>query len=455
MTQKYNSTVKLFAMTGIAWAIAASVTGLLSLTQVVFQWPATDLMSGYGIMRPLYTNMLVFGAGLSFFYAISYFSIGDEAGVEGKLEWLTKAGWAFQQIALFLGISVLVSTGNTGREYGELNFISDKLIALSLLSFLIVSVYSLNKAHNAQRGSMFSVLAGTGALAVFCIGNIGQPYSLTGNVPFFLGVQDSALQEFYRAGILGFFILVPVFAALYTASQASVNKPVASSKLANYQGLAMMVLIPLAGSATLATAYAPAWSWAIGFAAGLALFAAILAGVMNIHLTLSSGNTTSGALYFKIGIWVLLAYGVLRALSGLPAYQGRYGYTFWDMADIALDMQTYATLIFTGAVLIALEKVSGKHVSPLMGSAVFFLLLAGTIAILIGTILGGVSEASALSKYAEPGKLAAVTWADVMASGKTMKMLAIGGYISTIAGLIVAGIQGFVLANASESEAGH
>ncbi len=451
MTQKFNSTVKLFAMTGFGWAIAAAVTGLLSLTQVVYQWPAADALGSYGVMRPLYTNMLVFGSGLSFFLAIAYFSIGDEAGVEGKLNWLSKLGWGLQQLALFLGLAVLTSGSNAGREYGEFGFLPDRLIGLSLIAFLIVSIVNLNKAFNAQRGSMFSVMAAAGAAAVFCLGNLGHPYSFSGIVPFFQGVQDTAAQEFYRAGVLGFFILMPVFAALYTGAQAATGKPVASASLANFQGTAMMVLIPLAGTATLAVSFAPAWSWAIGLAAGFALFAAILAGVMNVQMTLSSGNTSSGALYFKIGIWVLLAYALLRALAGLPAYQGRYGYTFWDMADIAVDMQTYATLILTGAVLLALEKITGKEIAPAVGSAVFFLLLGGAALIILGTILGGVSEASALSSYAEPGKLAA-TWSEVSASGKTMKMLSVAGYGAMILGLIVSGVQAFLMANADEAK---
>jgi cbb3-type cytochrome oxidase subunit 1 len=438
--EQFKTTIKAYTLTGIVWALVGTFAGLLNQLQIFTQWPSSDTIMTFGYLRPIYTIMLIFGAGLSLFMGVGYYILKNQEGSELKHEWLSLLGFGLHQLAIAIGIMVIASGANKGREFGELPWISDNLIALSLVIFLIVAKLGFKNVSSPSKASMFALLGAAGGLIAYFLGSFGLPYTLVSSQPLFGGVQDNAVAEFLRAGVYGFFILVPVFAALYYFVPLHQKNALYSGSTADFQAMAMMILIPLSGSAALAYTLTPGISQTIGLVASLALAVAVLMGAINVRQTVT-GSSVSDTLtgFFRIGCILTLTFAVLRAVSYLPVMQKVFGYTWWNAGDISVDMATYGLIIFSGAAYIMMHKISGNEINNSMAGIHLMLLLAGAVLILVGNIGGGLMESSAMSAMNEEGALAVTEWTAVTGVGSMMSIhgLSLVGYLAIFLGMSV------------------
>ncbi len=436
---KYTTTVKIYALSGAAWALIATLAGFLNQIQLYLGWPGTESIFGYGYLRPMYTTMLIFGAGLSFFLASAYYMMHKNEGAAMKGEPVALIAFVLHQFALVLGLVSIAAGANSGREYGEMSWIADNILALSLLIFVVLTAVNLQGVAHPIRGSVFAFLAATGALVVFFLGNTGQPYSILSNAPLYAGMQDAAAQEFYRSGVLGFFILMPLFSTLFFFVPVHHGKDLYSKSGANFQAMAMTVLIPLAGGAGLAYTTAPGMTAGIGMVASLALFVTLLMGYINISKTRAgaSGDAYSGLM--SMGLILLMVFGLIRALYSLPFMQAMFGYTWFNMSDISVDAQTYALMIFFGAGAIMLQRVTNREAVASYAKIQFLLMLVGTLLVLVGNVLHGVVESSAMSSMAD-GSLTVESWSQVILAGSLNSEGGMAGqYIMSLRGVVLLG----------------
>lgn len=433
-SEKYSTTITLFTITGVVWALLASLVGILSQTQMMIQWPSPDAVS-YGVLKPLFTSILLFGAGISFFQAIGYAAVKNEHLSDLRLEGIGLAGWAIHQLGMAFGIMLLLGGGNSGRVFGEFSLVADNFIILSLILFIGASLRGLKSVLSPTLPSMFMILAAGGGIATYFLGNFSQPYSFTGSVPLFAGVQDTATQAFYQTGFVGFFIILPAFAAMYLAVPYVGKTEIQNPAMGSFQTFTMPALIPLTGSAFLAYTFAPAWIQAVGTVAVIALLVTILAGFLNIQGTIASGEASPVSKYFQLGNLLLLVWAVIRALAALPIFQKMYGFTAWNMTDISIDMQTYGLLIFVGIAIVLIQRETRKEVAGGFVSLQFLLLLAGAILLMVGDIGSGVMQAIAQSGMADDGSLVNPEWMDVRMKTAIFSVLSLLGQLSIFLGL--------------------
>ncbi|HNE23009.1 MAG TPA: cbb3-type cytochrome c oxidase subunit I [Leptospiraceae bacterium] len=379
---------------GVIWTLIAIVFGLLNQLQLMLGWPQPDVL-GYGLIRPLFTTSLIFGGIVNLSLAGSYYVMQKS----GDLAWqpLALAGFGLQQLGLLLGVIGILLGANKGREYGEMNWVSDHLFFLSLVFFIAVALRSLKKELNAP---VLFILAGAAGGAIsFMLGNLALPYSPMGEVPLTAGMKDQAVQEFYRISVLGYFVLFPAFGLLYHFIPTHYKLPIYNEGAVRFQALAMLALIPLSGAAYLAYGAGPQMSATFGIVCGIALNFAVIMGAANLLYTVSRGpsrvwSNLDGS-YLVWGVRFILILAILRAIS-LPRFmQADVGYTWWNSRDISQDALVAASVVFAGLAYGYSQRFNQKAAANTLASAALLLAVVGScLMIVAGTvqgILGGMS----------------------------------------------------------------
>lgn len=433
----FRKTTSFHVYAGIGWAIAALCAGLFAELQLLIGFPDPSAVS-YGQLRPLFNVTLIFGAltslSLAGFYTI----------VEKTVQWKPVFSIAFfvQQLALVIGVLFIACGVNSGREYGEMNWVSNDLFLLSLILIIAGVLKSLTEL---TAGTLFLLIGLVGGAFSFLLGNLGLPYSPLLIAPISAGLQDQAVQEFYRMSVLGFFILFPLFGLLYHYLPLHFNLPVYNEGAVKFQALAMAALAPVAGGAFLALGAGPQKSATYGIVFGLALSVAIVIGAANLLYTLSRGphrvQADNDGKFLRWGVRMILVLAVLRALT-LPRFmQAQVGYTSWNGRDIGFDaLVLLATCAASLAVLYS-ERFAGTAAASVMRTVKTFA-VAGVILMILANVLQGIASGMAAKSLDDQGLLAVKDFAGVLFAGHLSEsageMLDLR-YITGFRGLFLAG----------------
>jgi len=143
----YNDkVVRQFTVMTVVWGIVGMAVGVLIAAQLF--WPALNFdipWLTYGRLRPLHTNAVIFAFGGSALFATSYYVVQRTCHVRlfaEKLAAFTFWGWQ----AVIVAAAITLPAGITsGKEYAELEWPIDLLIAAVWVSYAVVFLGTLVK----------------------------------------------------------------------------------------------------------------------------------------------------------------------------------------------------------------------------------------------------------------------------------------------------------------------
>ena len=136
----YNDkVVRQFAIMTVVWGIVGMLVGVIIAAQLL--WP--DLLPplpflSYGRLRPLHTNAVIFAFGGCALFATSYYIVQRTCHVRlfaDKLAAFTFWGW---QLIILLAAITLPLGMTSGKEYAELEWPIDILIAVVWVAYAVV-----------------------------------------------------------------------------------------------------------------------------------------------------------------------------------------------------------------------------------------------------------------------------------------------------------------------------
>lgn len=452
--KSYQTTIKLSLLAGLDWLIISVLLALTNEVQIMARIPGPDTAFSFGILRPIYTTTLIFGAGLSFFFGAAFYLIQKSEQVELKFELAGLAALLLTNLGVLLGVVTILLGFNKGREFGEMTFLSDNLVALGLLVFLVVVLISLNGKENPGPAAAFSIAAAAGGLVVFLLGNIGQPYGPLVSIPLNAGVKDLSVQEYYRTGLLGFLIVMPALAMAYHFIPSKFDVELRSPSAARFQLIALVVMASLAGAAGLVYTPAPGLLQSIGIAFGLAFSFAVIIGGVNLFQTMrmSSGPPVMDGerRFLRWGLYFLLTLAWLRVLTGFRWSQEIFAFTFISPLDISTDALFYGAMISLGAAFIIGRELAGQKEATTGSKVAQGFYLAGLLLILIADFSHSLIASSALRELTTEGTPAITTWTGVIFSGSAFEVesltlkyfvsfrgLGLIGHLSLLIGLVL------------------
>ena len=136
----YNfDVVRQFTVMTVIWGIFGTLVGVLIAAQLI--WPALNFETPwltYSRLRPLHTNVVIFAFGTSALFASSYYVVQRTCKTTlfgGKLVSFTFWGW---QTVILLAVITLPMGYTSSKEYAELEWPIDILIAVVWISYAIV-----------------------------------------------------------------------------------------------------------------------------------------------------------------------------------------------------------------------------------------------------------------------------------------------------------------------------
>ena len=230
----YDRVVRQFSVMTIVWGLVGMLVGVLIASQLA--WPALNFdiaWLSYGRLRPLHTNAVIFAFGGSALFASVYYVVqrtGQTRLFAPKLAEFTFWGW--QLVILSAAVSLPLGY-TTGKEYAELEWPIDLLIAVVWVCFAIVFFGTLAKRrvkHIYVANWFFGAFIL--AVAVLHIVNSAEiPAGWMKSYSAYAGVQDAMVQWWYGHNAVGFFLTAGFLGMMYYFVPKQAQRPVYSYRL--------------------------------------------------------------------------------------------------------------------------------------------------------------------------------------------------------------------------------
>ena len=143
--------VRQFAVMTVVWGLVGMTVGVWIAAQLAFPELNFDLpWLSYGRLRPLHTNAVIFAFGGSALFATSYYVVQRTCHTPLFAPWLagfTFWGWTLVIVAAAITLPLGITQG---KEYAELEWPIDILIALVWVSYAVVFFGTLMKRKIAH-----------------------------------------------------------------------------------------------------------------------------------------------------------------------------------------------------------------------------------------------------------------------------------------------------------------
>ena len=273
----YNYTVvRQFSIMTVVWGIVGMLVGCIIAAQLY--WP--DLTFGieyltYGRLRPLHTNAVIFAFGGCGLMATSLYVVQRTCQaplISNGLAALVFWGW---QLVIVLAAISLPMGWTSGKEYAELEWPIDILIAVVWVAYAILFFGTIMKrktAHIYVANWFYGAFILTVAV-LHIVNSAAVPVSLTKSYSAYAGAIDAMVQWWYGHNAVGFFLTAGFLGMMYYFIPKQAERPVYSYRLSIVHFWALIAIYMWAGPHHLHYTALPNWVQSLGMAFSLILLA--------------------------------------------------------------------------------------------------------------------------------------------------------------------------------------
>ncbi len=371
-----NKIVKNFAYATIIWGIIGMLVGLIAALQLAFPQFFNDYLGfsflSFGRIRPLHTNAVIFAfVGNGIFMGV-YYSLQRLLKTRmwsDKLSNLNFWGWQFIIVCAVLTLPFGITTG---KEYAELEWWIDILIALMWVAFgfnMFATILTRRVKHLYV--AIWFYIATFVTVAILHIFNSFElPVSFLKSYSWYAGVQDALVQWWYGHNAVAFFLTTPYLGLMYYFVPKAANRPVYSYRLSIIHFWALIFLYIWAGPHHLLYTSLPDWAQSLGVVFSVMLIAPSWGGMLNGLLTLRGAwDRVRDDVMLKFMVVALTAYGMSTfegPLLSLKNVNMLSHFTDWTIAHVHIGglgwngMMTFGMLYWLFPRLFKTELYSKK-----------------------------------------------------------------------------------------------
>jgi cytochrome c oxidase cbb3-type subunit 1 len=367
-THYNDKVVRQFAIMTVVWGIVGMLVGVLIAAQLLWPdlLPAWSFLS-YGRLRPLHTNAVIFAFGGSALFATSYYIVQRTCHTRlflDKLAAFTFWGW---QLIILLAAVTLPLGMTSGKEYAELEWPIDLLIAVVWVAYAVVffGTIALRKVKHIYVANWFFA-AYIITIAVLHITNsIAIPVTLTHSYSVYPGVVDAMVQWWYGHNAVGFFLTAAFLGMMYYFVPKQAGRPVYSYRLSVVHFWALIAIYMWAGPHHLHYTTLPDWAQSLGMVFSLILLAPSWGGMINGIMTLSGAwhkLRTDPILKFMI---VSLSFYGMSTFEGpmmsIKTVNSLSHYTDWTIGHVHSGALGWVAMISIGTMYALIPKLFGRE----------------------------------------------------------------------------------------------
>ena len=359
--------VRAFALVAVLWGVVGMLVGVIIAAQLA--WPELNLgipWLSYGRLRPLHTNAVIFAFGGCTLFATSYHVVqrtGQTRLFLPKLAWFTFWGW---QLVILLAALSLPMGFTTGKEYAELEWPIDILIAVVWVAYAVVffGTVGTRKIRHIYVANWFFGAFIIAVALLHIVNSAEIPVTLTKSYSAYAGVQDAMVQWWYGHNAVGFFLTAGFLGMMYYYIPKQAERPVYSYRLSIVHFWALIFTYMWAGPHHLHYTALPDWVQSIGMIFSLVLLAPSWGGMINGIMTLSGAwNKLRDDPILKFLIVSLSFYGMSTfegPMMSIKTVNSLSHYTDWTVGHVHSGALGWVGLISMGALYHLIPRMFGR-----------------------------------------------------------------------------------------------
>jgi len=351
----------------VVWGVVGMLVGVIIASQLV--WPELNLglpWTSFGRLRPLHTNAVIFAFGGCTLFATSYYIVQRTCHTAlfcPKLASFTFWGWQ----AVILAAAVSLPLGFTqGKEYAELEWPIDLLIAVVWVSYAIVffGTIGIRRVKHIYVANWFLGAFIIAVALLHIVNSAAMPASMMKSYSAYAGVQDAMVQWWYGHNAVGFFLTAGFLGMMYYFVPKQADRPVYSYSLSIVHFWALIFTYMWAGPHHLHYTALPDWTQSLGMAFSLILLAPSWGGMINGMMTLSGAwhkLRTDPILRFLI---VSLSFYGMSTFEGpmmaIKTVNSLSHYTDWTVGHVHSGALGWVGLVSMGSLYYMVPRLFGQ-----------------------------------------------------------------------------------------------
>jgi cytochrome c oxidase cbb3-type subunit I len=440
-----DDVVRWFALATVVWGVVGMAVGLLIAGQLA--WPHLNFdvaWLSYGRLRPLHTNAVIFAFGGCALFATSYYAVQRTCHTQLFAPLLARfTFWGWQ--AVILAAAVTLPMGYTsGKEYAELEWPIDILIALVWVAYAVVFFGTLatRKVRHIYVANWFFGAFILTVAVLHIVNSAAMPAGWLKSYSAYAGVQDAMVQWWYGHNAVGFFLTAGFLGIMYYYIPKQVGRPVYSYRLSIVHFWALIFTYMWAGPHHLHYTALPDWTQSLGMLFSLILLAPSWGGMINGIMTLS------GAWYKLRDDPVLRFLIVSLSFYGMSTFEGPMmsiktvnalsHYTDWTVGHVHSGALGWVGFISMGAIYFLIPRLWGR---PAMASTRaiewhFWIATLGIVLYIAAMWIAGVMQ-GLMWREVNPDGTLAYTFVESVKATYPYYVIRFGGGALYLAGMLI------------------
>ncbi|WP_305461112.1 cytochrome-c oxidase, cbb3-type subunit I [Photobacterium leiognathi] len=320
MDTRYNyKIVQYFMVASVIWALIGMLIGVILAAQLY--WPALNLNSEYfqfGRLRPLHTNGVIFGFVVNLLMGTSFYIVQrtcKQRLYNMSIAWLVFWLWQF---ILILAVITLPMGFTTSKEYAELEWPIDILIAITWVMYAIVFFMTIAKRSvhhifvaNWFYGAFIIVIA-----MIFIANNLELPVTMWKSYSIYSGAEDAIVQWWWGHNAVGFLLTAGIIGMNYYFIPKVAERPIYSYRLSVIHFWGLVGFYTWAGTHHLIYSSVPDWLQNLGIVMSLILWLPSWGGAFNSMMTLLNNKQKLKHDYIMWFFFSAIVYYALATFEG-------------------------------------------------------------------------------------------------------------------------------------------
>jgi cytochrome c oxidase cbb3-type subunit I len=399
-TDNQFKTVKGFFLSSATWFVVATVAGLFLASSMIA--PDFILYKNvswlvFGRVRPMHTNMMIFGFVGSALIGAMYYFVPHLVRRPLHSVWVGRLSLWIWNLAVAGGTVTLALGYTQSREYAEWIWPVDILV---LLSFALTFYVLLRTVVEREEKLLYvSVWYAFGALTftffIYFFGNaVWNP--ATGAIT---GMPDGILAWFYGHGIVGLFLTPLAVGVAYYVMPIVCRAPLFSHTLSLVGFWTILMFYPHIGTHHLLQTPAPTWLKIVAVTGSIGMLIPVMTVLVNLWLTVRGRigrihEDIGGKFVFAGLVWYLLVC-LQGPFQALPVVQRVTHLTNWVVAHSHIAVLGFSGFIALGGIYFILPRITGRPVySRKLADIQYWLIITGLTGFFAVLTMAGLIQGS-------------------------------------------------------------
>jgi cytochrome c oxidase cbb3-type subunit I/II len=389
------------------------LAGLLIAVQIYL--PAANFglpFTTFGRVRPVHTNAVIFAfVGNGMFMGV-YYSLQRLCKARMFNDTLSKIHFWGWQLIIVLAAVTLLAGYTSGKEYAELEWPIDILIALIWIVFGINMFGTIIKRREKHLyvAIWFFIATWITVTMLHVVNSFELPFSWIKSYSFYAGVQDALVQWWYGHNAVAFFLTTPYLGIMYYFLPKAANRPVYSYRLSIIHFWALIFLYIWAGPHHLLYTALPDWAQSLGTVFSIMLIAPSWGGMLNGLFTLRGAwDKVREDPILKFMVVAITCYGMSTfegPMLSIKSVNAITHFTDWTIAHVHIGALGWNGFLTFGILYWIIPRIFNTPLySKKLATNHFWI---GTIGIILYTIpmyWAGFTQALMWKQFTEEGTL--------------------------------------------------